>query len=1083
MNVIDFQKITEFFNENLIEPLDYKHSYRCFIEFCLKFENSLQDIESIISLLTYNTKLNNILKIVTDKNIDFIKKNELEKIFNNDFAISLLEVYCSINNIKIEDKEEIEEINFDQYDPEKIYLQEISRIPLLTLEEEQTLAKQIAEGNKIARKKFSEANLRLVVSIAKKYRNRGLSFLDLVQEGNAGLIKAIDKFDYTKGFKFSTYATWWIRQAITSALQEQARTIRIPTNKIKSIEKITSLKKQLIIELNREPTIEEIAKKANKSISYINNIIEISQNTVSLENPVGDDNDADLKMFIEDKTTINPEEYATNSLLISQIKEAMQYLNENEKTVIELRFGLKDGIKRSLEEVGKKFNVTRERIRQIEAKALRKLKNFSNNNYLKIEKTNQQNTKDENIFKNLQNFLKYTNYDKKMVSKEIIALFNEEEYSLFSIENPSQNEQQRIYQMLKKLKDELDIKLANNLTQSKTPIISHTQNNNINKDSKKVRVSLDDKWNEKYKLAEEYYNEHKNLLIPKSYVIHGVNLGNWIAWQRQNYKNNKLSEERINKLNKIKMVWVVPKELYNRNSHHKRKNPKLQKMWEDKYKLAEKYYKEHKDLLIPYSYVVNGINLGQWISNQRQYYRKNLLSKEKIDKLNKIKMVWVVPRELYYRNHKKKPKVNKIEEQWNEKYKLAEEYYKEHKNLLIPKNYVVNEVNLGYWIVRQRQYYKNNKLSEEKIAKLNKIGMVWVIPKELYNRKNKKKPKINILEEQWNEKYKLAQDYYKEHKNLLVPYGYEVKGIKLGYWIFRQRKLYRKNQLSEERIEKLNKIGMVWVLSKEQANRHKYNNNTTRFQEDKWNEKFKLAQEYYRKNGNLLIPNNYIINGVKLGQWIKLQRYLYKQNKLSKNRIYKLEQIGMIWDLRLWEKNYNTAQKYYNNNGNLNITKDTSNNKIIELNGWLKDQNDRYTNNNLSIEQVKKLDQISFFKNDTIDAIEKNCNSKNSLLKMLDTLIYYYEEKALTLTLIWFNESLLDECKEESQKILDIMKNKLTGNQYRIIILYLCGFNITKIAKFYNLTKHDVEKNRLQAMKLIISEYKKLKEVKLQKAA
>ena len=1083
MNVIDFQKITEFFNENLIEPLDYKHSYRCFIEFCLKFENSLQDIESIISLLTYNTKLNNILKIVTDKNIDFIKKNELEKIFNNDFAISLLEVYCSINNIKIEDKEEIEEINFDQYDPEKIYLQEISRIPLLTLEEEQTLAKQIAEGNKIARKKFSEANLRLVVSIAKKYRNRGLSFLDLVQEGNAGLIKAIDKFDYTKGFKFSTYATWWIRQAITSALQEQARTIRIPTNKIKSIEKITSLKKQLIIELNREPTIEEIAKKANKSISYINNIIEISQNTVSLENPVGDDNDADLKMFIEDKTTINPEEYATNSLLISQIKEAMQYLNENEKTVIELRFGLKDGIKRSLEEVGKKFNVTRERIRQIEAKALRKLKNFSNNNYLKIEKTNQQNTKDENIFKNLQNFLKYTNYDKKMVSKEIIALFNEEEYSLFSIENPSQNEQQRIYQMLKKLKDELDIKLANNLTQSKTPIISHTQNNNINKDSKKVRVSLDDKWNEKYKLAEEYYNEHKNLLIPKSYVIHGVNLGNWIAWQRQNYKNNKLSEERINKLNKIKMVWVVPKELYNRNSHHKRKNPKLQKMWEDKYKLAEKYYKEHKDLLIPYSYVVNGINLGQWISNQRQYYRKNLLSKEKIDKLNKIKMVWVVPRELYYRNHKKKPKVNKIEEQWNEKYKLAEEYYKEHKNLLIPKNYVVNEVNLGYWIVRQRQYYKNNKLSEEKIAKLNKIGMVWVIPKELYNRKNKKKPKINILEEQWNEKYKLAQDYYKEHKNLLVPYGYEVKGIKLGYWIFRQRKLYRKNQLSEERIEKLNKIGMVWVLSKEQANRHKYNNNTTRFQEDKWNEKFKLAQEYYRKNGNLLIPNNYIINGVKLGQWIKLQRYLYKQNKLSKNRIYKLEQIGMIWDLRLWEKNYNTAQKYYNNNGNLNITKDTSNNKIIELNGWLKDQNDRYTNNNLSIEQVKKLDQISFFKNDTIDAIEKNCNSKNSLLKMLDTLIYYYEEKALTLTLIWFNESLLDECKEESQKILDVMKNKLTGNQYRIIILYLCGFNITKIAKFYNLTKHDVEKNRLQAMKLIISEYKKLKEVKLQKAA
>ena len=153
-----------------------------------------------------------------------------------------------------------------------------------------------------------------------------------------------------------------------------------------------------------------------------------------------------------------------------------------------------------------------------------------------------------------------------MVSKEIISLFNEKEYSLFSIENPSQNEQQKISQMLQKLKDELDIKLENNITQSKTPIISHTQNNNINKDSKKVRVSLEDKWNEKYKLAEEYYNKHKDLLIPKSYVIHGVNLGNWIALQRQNYKNNKLSEERINKLNKIKMVWVVPKELYNRNN-------------------------------------------------------------------------------------------------------------------------------------------------------------------------------------------------------------------------------------------------------------------------------------------------------------------------------------------------------------------------------------------------------------------------------------------------------------------------------------------------------------------------------------
>ncbi len=268
-------------------------------------------------------------------------------------------------------------------DPVRMYLKEIGKIKLLTMEEELELADRIGEGDELAKATLAEANLRLVVSIAKRYVGRGMLFLDLIQEGNIGLMKAVEKFDVTKGYKFSTYATWWIRQAITRAIADQARTIRVPVHMVETINKLARVQRQLTLELNREPSEEELSEKMNISVDKIREIYKISQEPVSLETPIGEEDDSHLGDFIKDERNMSPEEYATNEILKDEISDVLLTLTEREEKVIKLRFGLEDGKSRTLEEVGQMFGVTRERIRQIEAKALRKLRHPSRSRKLK----------------------------------------------------------------------------------------------------------------------------------------------------------------------------------------------------------------------------------------------------------------------------------------------------------------------------------------------------------------------------------------------------------------------------------------------------------------------------------------------------------------------------------------------------------------------------------------------------------------------------------------------------------------------------------------------------------------------------
>lgn len=288
-----------------------------------------------------------------------------------------------VEDIKVED---INTMNFDGInidDPVRMYLREIGKIPLLSFDEELELAKRVINGDEEAKQKLAESNLRLVVSIAKKYVGRGMLFLDLIQEGNMGLIKAVEKFDYTKGYKFSTYATWWIRQAITRAIADQARTIRVPVHMVETINKLARVQRQLTQELNREPTEEEIAKKLNITVDKVREVYKISQDPVSLETPIGEEDDSHLGDFLKDERTMSPEEYATVEMLKEELTNVLLTLTDREEKVLRLRFGLDDGQCRTLEEVGQIFGVTRERIRQIEAKALRKLRHPSRSRKLK----------------------------------------------------------------------------------------------------------------------------------------------------------------------------------------------------------------------------------------------------------------------------------------------------------------------------------------------------------------------------------------------------------------------------------------------------------------------------------------------------------------------------------------------------------------------------------------------------------------------------------------------------------------------------------------------------------------------------
>ena len=334
----------------------------------------------------YETLGNLGIEIIEDKtqkaDVDF-SDNDNDLIVDKDFD------GVSDDELKKEDDIEMDKIDLSLPkgisidDPVRIYLKEIGKIPLLKPHEEIEYAKRMLEGDEIAKQRLVEANLRLVVSIAKRYVGRGMLFLDLIQEGNLGLIKAVEKFDYERGFKFSTYATWWIRQAITRAIADQARTIRIPVHMVETINKLIRVSRQLLQELGRDPKPEEIAKEMDMSEEKVREIMKIAQDPVSLETPIGEEEDSHLGDFIPDEDALAPAEAAAYSLLKDQIEEVLGSLNEREQKVLKLRFGLEDGRARTLEEVGKEFDVTRERIRQIEAKALRKLRHPSRSKKLR----------------------------------------------------------------------------------------------------------------------------------------------------------------------------------------------------------------------------------------------------------------------------------------------------------------------------------------------------------------------------------------------------------------------------------------------------------------------------------------------------------------------------------------------------------------------------------------------------------------------------------------------------------------------------------------------------------------------------
>ena len=372
---------------------------------CKKQEDK-KDITSEEAKKVKDEKVNSILKKAKEKGkityedlakeLDDVEPDQIDQVFDafEEIGVDLLRDDDFEEEPDVEDLKEVENLKLDEItdtsyeginvdDPVRMYLREIGRIPLLTYEQELDLAKRILEDDEEAKQKLAESNLRLVVSIAKKYVGRGMLFLDLIQEGNMGLIKAVEKFDYTKGFKFSTYATWWIRQAITRAIADQARTIRIPVHMVETINKLIRTSRHLLQQLGREPSVEEIAEEMEIPVEKVMEIQKIAQDPVSLETPIGEEDDSHLGDFIQDDDSPAPHDSAAYTLLKEQLEEVMNTLTPREAKVLKLRFGLEDGKARTLEEVGRQFQVTRERIRQIEAKALRKLRHPSRSKKLR----------------------------------------------------------------------------------------------------------------------------------------------------------------------------------------------------------------------------------------------------------------------------------------------------------------------------------------------------------------------------------------------------------------------------------------------------------------------------------------------------------------------------------------------------------------------------------------------------------------------------------------------------------------------------------------------------------------------------
>ena len=363
-----------------MDKAQFAEQLKNLVELGKKKKNVLeyQEINDFFKGITLNNEqMDLIFEYLEANGVDVLRVTEDDALLDNE-DMHMEEEEVDLENIDLSVPEGV-----SIEDPVRIYLKEIGKVPLLSAEEEIELAKRMENGDQAAKKRLAEANLRLVVSIAKRYVGRGMLFLDLIQEGNLGLIKAVEKFDYTKGYKFSTYATWWIRQAITRAIADQARTIRIPVHMVETINKLIRVSRQLLQELGREPTPEEIAEEMNMPVDRVREILKISQEPVSLETPIGEEEDSHLGDFIKDDNVPVPADAAAFTLLKEQLEEVLGTLTEREQKVLTLRFGLEDGRARTLEEVGKEFNVTRERIRQIEAKALRKLRHPSRSRKLK----------------------------------------------------------------------------------------------------------------------------------------------------------------------------------------------------------------------------------------------------------------------------------------------------------------------------------------------------------------------------------------------------------------------------------------------------------------------------------------------------------------------------------------------------------------------------------------------------------------------------------------------------------------------------------------------------------------------------
>ena len=395
-NAIDNKKSKLAQKEKLIEEIK-KEKKNKKEDSNAKNENGeeLTEVEKVKNIVKKAKESGKITYGELAKELENTNPEQIDKVFDafEEMGVSLLNDDFE-EEPDVEDLKEVEELKLDEItdtsfegisvdDPVRMYLREIGKIPLLSYEKELELAKRILENDEEAKQELEEANLRLVVSIAKKYVGRGMLFLDLIQEGNMGLIKAVEKFDYTKGFKFSTYATWWIRQAITRAIADQARTIRIPVHMVETINRLIRTSRHLLQQLGREPTPEEIAKEMEMSVEKVMEIQKIAQDPVSLETPIGEEDDSHLGDFIQDEDSPAPHDAASYTLLREQLEEVMNTLTPREAKVLKLRFGLEDGKARTLEEVGKEFDVTRERIRQIEAKALRKLRHPSRSKKLR----------------------------------------------------------------------------------------------------------------------------------------------------------------------------------------------------------------------------------------------------------------------------------------------------------------------------------------------------------------------------------------------------------------------------------------------------------------------------------------------------------------------------------------------------------------------------------------------------------------------------------------------------------------------------------------------------------------------------